>query len=318
MGLLKSSHPKLPGSFLLVAALLLYGCGGSTNQPFPGGFGNALPEASTTGSGGSEGLSSGMSIISSNTFDLASSSDGILGPVYDGTRLLMSEYNPVVLLSSGTLTFNYLGLSTLVLQTTSSSTYSGDIRQINQVFNGPSAGQTALFWQGAGGNSLLGNLSIRENSDGAVLSTLPINLSNYGCTSGGPLTFCNGNYYGACTASGSLRLYSFSTSGTMQSGVTTSSSTGNLNALTCYNNAYLILVTSTCTGNSLHTCFFKFDLSFDLTTSDTSSASSFPVGLQGINGIATDGDYLYLGGEIDMSQVPFKYTVGTATLGGLQ
>ena len=119
-----------------------------------------------------------------------------------------------------------------------------------------------------------------------------------------------------------MRFFSFDSSGTMQSAVTTSVSTLTdiPSAVTCYDGTYLLLATSHDSG--AYSAFYKYDLNFNLIATDSSTSSSFPSGLNSssgiIVGIATDGTNLYLEGSLNETPAPPTFTLGVATLGDLK
>jgi hypothetical protein len=184
---------------------------------------------------------------------------------------------------------------------------------------GTTIGQSGLLWKKSAGGT---GLSLRDNANGTVLSTIDFVAADYGCRDAPKLTYCIDLFYGACTSgqSGRLRFFSFSSSGAMQSAVTTEFSEfsyGDIRALTCFNGNSLILVTSTNEKNA-YNGFYKYSLSFNRMAVDGATSYQFPSGLQSIYGIATDGSNFYLQGSVDTSTSPPTVTIAKATLGNLQ
>lgn len=292
----------------LVLSLLIAACGKTVNQPFTGLFNGQISPVAGDGSGTSN---SGITIISSATFTSASTSPvAVSNMIYDGVRLLLVDTAGGWPISSS-VQYDYVSTS-LTSQGQSTTTYGGSVNN-SVLSSGPSAGQSTLYWSG--------NLTVRDDSSGSILSTVSLSFSNYGCNSNEIITYCDGAYYGACTtASGYLRFFSFNSAGTMQSAVTTTNSNAayvTLNGLACYGSDSLILVTGASSSVG-EPAFYKYDLSFNLIASDTSSSGQFPSGLQGISGVATDGTNLYLQGAMDNSVNPQTWVMATATLGSLK
>ena len=275
------------------------------------------------------GVGAGISMLSTKTVAL-SDTTGLPGNIaFDGTRLLwMNSLSVTNCFPSSQATFQYLALD-FTPQTTSTSTYvglpsGGDCNGRDYPTFPFAAGQSGIFWPTTGTS---GKISIRDNSSGTVLSTTSIDVANYGCTFNdarlgkGPLiTYCGGLYYGACTSGSYLRFFAFNSSGTLQSAVTTSlneSSYNVLNALTCYAGNSLLLVTNSSSSNA-YNGFYKFDFSFNLVATDTTTSYQFSNGLQQIVGIATDGTNLYLQGAVNTNVNPVTVTLGKATLGTLK
>ena len=285
-----------------------------TSQKFSFPF-NAISPAPAAPSGGAPGieiqtsLDVTMAVLTSNL-------------VFDGVRLLLPNTSSAGFPINNTVSFDYLSTS-LSFQANSTTNYGSGTIYYGYNSPAPTAGQSALFWS-TSQNGNPGTLTIRDDSSGAVLSNTSITFSNnYGCGvigpggSNAPITFCNGNYYGVCTTNtGYIRFFSFDSSGTMQSAVTTTLDAltyHKLNALTCYNRNSLILVTDSNAYNA-YNGFYKYDLSFNLIATDSNNSYSFPSNLQRIVGIATDGTYLYLQGSTNNG----KYTLGKATFGNLK
>lgn len=304
---------------LVVVTFLLSACADTTEKQF------SWPTAelpSAPASPGSE-VQGGISILSTSSFTIGST-DQLANLVYDGVRLLIPfEYN--LTFPGSQVTFQYFSTS-LVSQTSSNSVYPGIAADYTgaRYATAHTAGASALIWATTSSSTTL-KLSIRDNSNGTVQSTVDLDLTNYGCRSNGgdgsPFAYCGGTFYGACSdTAGKLRFFSFNSAGAMQSAVTTSTtiiSSGHLNAMTCYAGNSLILVTKYSTSN-LYNGFHRFDLNFQAIATDSTTTYLFPIGLRDIVGIATDGSTLYLQGRTDQTRSPATFAVGTATLGKLK
>jgi hypothetical protein len=294
-------------------------CGKTVNDPFTGLFGGEIRASS--GASVAPAPVSGIAVLSTQT---VTGADLVGNIIYDGVRLLLPDTTGAGFPISNNVGFDYLSTS-LVFQTASATNYANAsiFYGFNSGYNSPApnAGQSALFWT-TSYNASSGTLSVRDNSNGTILSTTAINFANYGCANSGPIVYCGGAYYGACSTfggcvsnAGCMRFFSFNTSGTMQSAVTTAKSKldyGNINAITCYNGSSLLLVTNYSDSNA-YNGFYKYDLSFNLVATDPNNSYSFPSAVQSIKGISTDGSYLYL-----QANGSSTYTVGKATLGGLK
>ena len=286
---------------------------------FPG---NAIAPAPTQNSGSGNTIE----ILNSKTATLSDSTVSPSNIAYDGTRLLwMNTLGTSNCFPSDQATFQYMGLD-FSDQVTSTSTYSTidsgvDCNGSDYPIFGAAAGDSGMFWQTSSGGT---SLSVRDDSTGSLVSTISITPSNYGCTTGAPssgngplITYCGDLFYGACTTSTNyLRLFSFDSTGTMQSAVTTTYSElsyDKLNALTCYNDNSLLLVVNSGIPNSI----YKYDLSFNQ-DAQAEFSSNWSNDLDTIVGIATDGSYLYLQGVADDSNSPPTVLFAQTTLGNLK
>lgn len=299
---------KNPLICLIFLSALTIGCNKTVNQPFTGLFNGEITPSAGNGGGGS---TASIQILSTANMTAVSNSPvAVSNMIYDGDRLLLIDTAggwPV----ASNIRYDYVSTS-LTSQGQSTTNYGGSVNNV-VLSPGPSAGQSTLYWGG--------DISVRDDSSGAVLSTTAINFSSYGCTSNEVITYCGGEYYGACTTgSGYLRFFSFNSAATMQSAVTTTASSTTYNTLdgiACYGGNALILVTSASSSAS-EVAFYKYDLSFNLIASDTSSSGQFPSGLLAIAGVATDGTNLYLQGAMNNAVNPPTWVMATATLGSLK
>lgn len=312
-----------------IISVTLLGCQKTSNQEFTGLFdGEVVPIQPNVGgrpNGGGSG--SKITILETKEFSLGTSITYPGNLAYDGVRLmLMMPSSGASCFPGDVANFQYLGMD-LSLQSISQSTYLGI--SSNGSCNGASfpsfgtvAGKSGMFVpSGAGSN---GAIVIRDNATGAIGSSLPFDFTDYGCGSASDsrlATYCGGLFYGVCkTSDRYMRMFSFNSSGLMQSAVTTTlheTSFNKILALTCYEDSSLILVTKY-SSKDAYNGFMKFDLSFSKVGEDLATSYDFPPALQEITGIATDGSYLYIQGEVDQSATVKHIMFGKANFGGLK
>lgn len=291
----------------------------------------SFPSLESEPNPGENGPQAGISILStaSKTLSLGFIPGNI---VFDGNQLIwVNSVSSTNCFPSNTASFQHMTLNFSTIGTSTStlpgisSTFSCNGR--SHPLGSNNLGRSTMFWITSSGSN--GILSVRDNSNGNILSNTSINVASYGCTGNnadsgdGPLfTYCNGLYYGACKSSPGnyLRLFSINSSGVLQSAVNTSLnqlSYGKINAMTCYKDNSLFLVTNYSAVNA-YNAFYKFDLNFNLTATDPTTSLSFPTGLRQIMGIVTDGTSLYLQGREDNGSTPPTIMFGKSSLGYLQ
>lgn len=303
--------------FLFCMLLLSCNKGGNFTPPIAELTNPGPPATPGSGSPGGGGPGSGaqqITLLNTTTVHIGTSSSSAGNLVYDGNRLLLTyQASPVI--SASQVIFEYFGVN-LSSQGSSVSTYPS-IQSYAGISN-QSVGMSSLFWSTSGAIGMSGNLSVRNNSDGTLQSTIAINFASFGCNTIPVLTYGGGLYYGACdTFSGPARLFSFNNSGVLQSAVTLSDlgQFNSIRAITLYNGNSLIIVTQ----NNEHVAgngFYKYGLNFSRQAVDLAGSGAFSAGLTDITGIATDGAYLYFSGRYNASDSTFM--IGKASLGSLQ
>ena len=313
-------------TLIIILILLIKGCVTDKSDQkfsFPGNEIAPTPEADNSNEGGDQGE---ISILSTKTFNLTSSTTYPGNIAYDGTRLLFwIPAGQVVCAPDNQASFQYLTLD-FTLQATSTSTYigissNGSCNGNSYQTFGTTIGSSGLLWKKT---SSIFALSLRDNTNGNVLSTIDINPSDYGCDTNDyfKVTYCGGLFYGACLTTDwykMIRFFSFNSSGSMQSAVTTNldeRTYQGVRGIACYGNS-LIVVTGRSEKN-VYNRFYKYDLNFNQIAVDSSTSYELPSQLHSIFGIATDGTYLYLQGSSLTNSSPATMTFGKATLGDLQ
>ncbi len=216
----------------LLLSLIICACSPINNKTdqlfsFPS---NAIQPSPPTS--GEPNSSAKITLHSTTSFLMNSSTVSPSNLAYDGTRLLwMNTVGTANCYPSDIATFQYLGLD-FIPQINSTSVYpgiSGTGTCGGWMIFGMNAGFAGMYWQSRVNGSNVGKVSVRENATGHITSTIDFNFEAYGCTEEGLVTV---------TTTMNELVY------------------GKLNALTCYNDQALLLVTSISTTNA-YNGFYK-------------------------------------------------------------